>query len=64
MDQDLDAGGGDGTDRLGDERSGSVVPGIRVADADDEGAAEGLDGTHDRVTRRSRKCVAHEMHGS
>ena len=47
-------------ERLGDREPDGVVAPKRVADADHDVAGA----AHRRATVRSRKCVAHEMHGS
>ena len=52
----VDAGQG-GTHRAREERADRVVAASVGAESDDQCG-------HDRLTRRSRKCVAHEMHGS
>ena len=45
-------------DEARDLTPGGVVPPVGVADPDHHGSA------HSRTISRSRKCVAHEMHGS
>ncbi len=49
-------------DRPGNGRPDGVVAAVGAADPDHQDAGPGAG--HDRCTRRSRKCVAQEMHGS